>query len=85
MKLQQEYAALKAKVESLDRSKVILYKDKLRVAGGYNNFDVRFAHDVLFSVMSSSDVCGWYDKYNCDDSHITTLAVKVCKDVGILD
>lgn len=43
--------------------------------GGYNNLSNRIAWDCLHATFKSQEICDWYDKYACNDNHITTLAV----------
>lgn len=81
MKLQAEYEYAK----TLATGKVTdnnLYEHVLRVVkeGKYNHLDVRIAHDLKFATMSSATVCTWYDKYGCNDDHITTLYKRIIKD-----
>lgn len=80
MKLRQEYeyATNMATGKITDEE---LYNHVLRVVkdGHYNHLDVRIAHDVKFATMPSSTICEWYDKYDCNDDHITTLYKQVLK------
>ena len=80
MKLRQEYeyATNMATGKITDEE---LYNHVLRVVkdGHYNHLDVRIAHDVKFATMPSSTICEWYDKYGCNDDHVTTLYKQVLK------
>ena len=42
----------------------------------YNDLLTRIAWDLLRYVYTSGTICGWYDKYNVYDSHITTAVKK---------
>lgn len=42
----------------------------------YNDLLTRIAWDLLRFVYTSDTICGWYDKYNVHDSHITTAVKK---------
>ena len=80
MRLQAEYEYAK----TLATNKVTdndLYEHVLRVGkeDRYNHLDVRIAHDLKFATMSSATVCTWYDKYGCNDDHVTTLYKQVLK------
>lgn len=79
LKSEYEYAVNMATSKFTDEE---LYQHVLRVIknGRYNHLDVRIAHDLKYATMPSSIICKWYDKYNCNDDHITTLYKKVIKD-----
>lgn len=34
--------------------------------------------------LQSEIVCGWYDKCNCHDDHITTAAKAALREMGVL-
>lgn len=61
------------------------YEDKLQdevlsvKSSEYNNFEVRLAWHILKLVVTAWEMCQWYDLYECNDTHITTLGKKVCK------
>ncbi len=55
-------------------SSIETYAPALAKAGGYNDYLTRLAWDVLRSCYSSTEICAWYEKYNCNDGHITTAA-----------
>lgn len=55
------------------------YAATLKAKGGYNDFETRLAWDCLHATVPSSVICEWYDKYDCNDSHITTLVKKALK------
>jgi hypothetical protein len=78
MKLQAE---LDTVIEAIKRRKeeVITYAAKLKESGSYKDYDTRLAHDVLRGVMGTSWICGLYDKYDCNDTHITTLGKQALK------
>ena len=50
------------------------YAEELKKSGNYNDFETRLAWDCLRLTVPSSTICEWYEKYNCNDTHITTLA-----------
>jgi hypothetical protein len=52
------------------------YADELRASGDYKDFETRLAWDCLKASVPVDVRCSWYDKYNCTDDHITTLAKK---------
>ena len=65
-------------------SNVFEYREKLKASGKYNNFEVRFAWEVCGAVFSAKEICSWYDKYGCNDDHITSLFKAACRKTGLL-
>lgn len=55
------------------------YAETLKASGDYKDFETRLAWDCLRLTVPSSTICEWYDKYNCNDNHITTLAKTALK------
>jgi 3-methyladenine DNA glycosylase AlkC len=55
------------------------YAQTLKESGKYNDFETRLAWDCLRMTVPSSTICEWYEKYDCTDDHITTLAKKALK------
>ena len=94
MKLQAEYARIMgytklwiAKQGGIEKVKE--YAEQVRRDGDYNNFDVRIANDVvkygaMYHVMGVGAVCDMMDRYGCNDSHLTTLCVKIAKELEII-
>ena len=46
---------------------------------GYIKLDIN-KEDVKITVFKASEVCEWYDKYGCNDNHITTLFRKIIQE-----
>ena len=85
LKLEKELPEVVARLEVLkNHSNVIEYREKLRASGKYNKFEVRFAWEVCDAVFSTKEICSWYDKYNCNDDHITSLFKAACRKTGLL-
>ena len=85
LKLEKELPEVVARLEKLKKhSNVIDYREKLKASGNYNKFEVRFAWEVCHAVFSIKEICKWYDKYNCNDDHITSLFKAGCKKTGLL-
>ena len=84
MKMQGEYEKVKSKISSLNMDAVAEYKKHLIATGEYTDFNTRFSWDLLRAAIGTSAIVGWYDTYKCNDSHITTLAIKVCKDLKLI-
>lgn len=55
------------------------YAQTLKESGKYNDFETRLAWDCLRMTVPSSTICEWYEKYDCTDDHITTLAKRALK------
>lgn len=55
------------------------YAEKLKASGNYKDFEKRLAWDCLHMTIHSSTVCEWYEKYDCNDDHITTLVKTALK------
>lgn len=60
------------------------YAANLKANGDYQDFGTRLAWDCIRATIPSEIVCGWYDKYNCNDSHITTVAKVALREIGVL-
>ena len=85
LKLEKELSEVVKRLEKLKKnSNVIEYREKLKASGNYNKFEVRFAWEVCHAVCSTKEVCSWYDKYGCNDEHITSLFKAACKKTGLL-
>ena len=85
LKLEKELPEVVARLEVLKKhSNVIEYREKLKASGNYNKFEVRFAWEVCHAVFSTKEVCSWYDKYGCNDDHITSLFKVACRKTGLL-
>jgi hypothetical protein len=57
------------------------YAEELKESKNYNDFETRLAWDAIRAAVGTQKICEWYDKYNCNDSHITTLAKRALKEV----
>ena len=77
MKLSDELDSVVQKFRQIKNLKE--YAENLRKSGSYNNFEVRLAWDCLRYAIGTETICSWYDKYNCHDKHITTLACRALK------
>lgn len=60
------------------------YVEDVREEGGYKILRNRIAWDLIRAACKPAYLCGLYAKYNCDDSHITTLALRCMDDAGII-
>lgn len=94
MKLQNEYARIMgytelwiAKQGGLEKVKE--YVEKVRKEGNYTDFNVRIANDIvkygaMYHVMGVGAVCDMMDRYGCNDSHLTTLCIRIAKELQII-
>ena len=77
MKLAQELDGLVQKFKQIRNLEE--YAAKLKEYGKYKDFETRLAWDCLRMVVPSGTICEWYEKYDCNDDHITTLVKKALK------
>ena len=79
MKLKNELQPLVERMKKLDHDNVIKYANELKKSKDYKNFEIRISNDILYACTKPDDICDWYDKYNCNDTHKTTLAIAATK------
>ena len=60
------------------------YAEKLKATGKYKDFGTRLAWDCIRATIPIETICGWFDKYNCHDDHITTAAKAVLREMEVL-
>ena len=84
MKLQNEYQGLVERLVEFDRGQIKRHAEHVRERG-YKCFETRLSWDLLRFVTPTATICSWYEVYDCNDTHITTLAKKACKDLGLFD
>lgn len=46
----------------------------------YKRLNVRIALDIMYWRIGTSKMCDWYRKYDCNDDHITTLALRCLRE-----
>lgn len=80
------YPELKPLVKKIQQNKAAIqqHSERLQAAGGYNDYATRFAWDVLRALVPVGKICDWYERYSCNDNHITALAIAACKTAGVL-
>ena len=83
MKLQKEFEFVKAQFQN-HLEDIKNYASKLKESGQYKDFEVRLVWDCIRAFVGSGTVCLWYEKYNCNDSHITAIGKKALKELGVL-
>lgn len=74
MKLENEKQFVLNQMRKLDAEKVKAYAAQVKASGDFKNFETRIVNDIIKAVIPVYTLCNWYEKYNCNDSHITTLA-----------
>lgn len=82
MKLKSEIPFIKANFSKI--TNLPEYEANLKANGNYKDFGTRLAWDCIHATILSEIVCGWYDKYNCHDDHITTAAKAALMEMGVL-
>lgn len=60
------------------------YVEDVRKSGNCKVLKIRIANDLIRAACGSAYLCGLYDKYGCNDSHITTLALKCMDNIGLI-
>ena len=83
MKLQNEFDYIKKQFES-NLEKIKDYAPKLKASGNYKDFEIRLTWDCIRAFVGTGTVCLWYEKYNCNDTHITTVEKKALKELGVI-
>ena len=78
MKLQAELENVTNRFEKI-KNQIIPYAKQLKASNNYHDFETRLAWDCLHATFTSAEISDWYNKYNCNDDHITTLAKKALK------
>lgn len=81
MKLKAIYDEVEQRVtEKIDAKMLEDYIREVAMQGDYKDLTVRIPNDVKITVFKASEVCEWYDKYGCNDNHITTLFRKIIQE-----
>ena len=73
MKLQAELNNTIKKFNTLSKDTVINYASMLKKSGEYNDFVTALAWNIALATVTTSNICKLYEKYDCNDSHLTTL------------
>ena len=82
MKLKAIYDEVEQRViEKVDANMLEDYIKEVAIHGDYKDLFVRIPNDVKNTVFEASEVCEWYDKYGCNDNHITTLFRKIIQEI----
>lgn len=46
---------------------------KVKASGDYKDLATRISWDMLHATFKADEICDWYEQYDCNDSHISTL------------
>ena len=81
MKLQEVYKETLDEFKKISLDSDLMEKLKTHIqavkeSGGYKMLNVRIAWDIMRWRIGTSRMCDWYRKYECNDDHITTLALR---------
>ena len=49
-------------------------------------YDIEYEEEweICRIVVTTKEICNWYDEYSCDDGHITSLFIAACRKTGLL-
>lgn len=83
MKLKAEKDFIKKRFAD-NAEKIKEYAPRLKESGQYQNFEVRLVWDCIHAFIGSNTVCEWYDKYECNDSHVFTVGKAALKELNII-
>lgn len=84
MKLQDELKFVESKMLELSQKCDLQgYTEDLKKSGEYNDFETRLSNDIIHAACGTKYLCSLYDKYGCNDKHITTLAKQAIKCLGL--
>lgn len=74
MKLKSLLPEVVSRFNTIPRGTLIRHIAKVKASGNYKDLETRIAWDILHATFTVSEICSWYEQYDCNDSHISTLA-----------
>lgn len=74
MKLKSLLPEVVSRFNTIPRETLIRHISKVKASKNYRDLETRIAWDLLHATFTASEICDWYEQYDCNDSHITTLA-----------
>ena len=83
MKLQNELATIES-IFTGHSQEIRNYIPVLKTQGNFKGFETRLTWDCLHAFVGSHVICSWYDIYNCNDNHITTVAKRALRNLNII-
>jgi len=79
MKLQNEYNnVLQAFRDKFTRDQILQHIEAIK--DDCKDITTRVSMDMLRAAVGVSAMCEWYEKYDCHDSHMVTLAKKAYRE-----
>lgn len=79
LKLEKELNSVVEAFKNVDEHKLLQYIDEVKKENEYNSLEIRIVNDLLKLRIGTATICTWYEKYGCNDTHITSLAKKAFK------
>ena len=85
MKLQEVHKEILDEFKKISLDCELLEKLKCHIkvvkeSGGCKMLNVRIGWDIMRWRIGTSRMCDWYRKYECNDDHITTLALRCMRE-----
>lgn len=80
MKLRNELPDVVRAFETI-KQQIPAHVERVKKAGGYKDLETRIAWDLLYATKGTTWICKLYDKYNCNDNHISTLAKRALRQI----
>jgi len=80
MKLQNELHNVISAFEAV-KEKIPAYIEWVKKEGNYQDLETRIAWDLLHATKGSAWICELYNRYDCNDDHIDTLARRALRQV----
>ena len=81
MKLKAIYDDVEARVISkVNEEDLIKHIRMVYNMDGCKDLLVRIPNDIKNALFSPKEICSWYDEYDCNDTHITTLFRKIIQE-----
>lgn len=74
MKLKSLLPEVISRFGAIPKETVITHVARVKASGNYKDLKTRIAWDLLHATYTPSEICDWYEQYDCNDNHITTLA-----------
>ena len=79
MKLQELLPEVTERFKTIPLDRIKAHVEAVKGKGGYKDLETRIVWDCIHNTTTARKICEWYEKYNCNDEHITTLAKQAFK------
>ena len=80
IKLRAEYDNVsKHVVACITEDNLLAHVNRIISSADYKNLTTRVANDIKCVTVPSYEVCRWYNEYDCNDDHVTTLFKTIIK------